>query len=82
MEVKYGPIERMPNGRLFQRDYTAIAPSGVDQLALKDVNSSTKVIQEFNSADAGKNAYYAFRWVNTRGQRGPWSDITSVTIAA
>ncbi len=76
---------RKPRGAIGAEVYMAIAsapPAGVDQLSLRDVNSSTKVIQEFNSADTGKTAFYAFRWVNTRGDKGPWSDITAATIAA
>jgi len=33
-------------------------------------------------ADAGKTAYYALRWENTRGETGPWSDVVSATILA
>ena len=76
---------KRPTGAIGAEVYLSVAtstPAGVDQLQLKDINTSTKVIQEFTSADAGKTAYYAFRWINPRGERGPWSDITSVTIAA
>jgi uncharacterized repeat protein (TIGR03803 family) len=30
--------------------------------------------------DVRKTAYYAMRWVNTRGNPGPWSEITSYPI--
>ena len=36
----------------------------------------------FTSADAGKTAYYALRWVSTRGDKGPWSEPATATIAA
>lgn len=36
----------------------------------------------FTSANAGKTAYYALRWVSTRGDKGPWSEPTMATIAA
>lgn len=36
----------------------------------------------FNSADAGKQAYYAARWVTRTGKVGPWSSITNFTVAA
>ena len=26
-------------------------------------------------------AWYALRWVNTRGEKGPWSEIISAVIA-
>jgi len=30
----------------------------------------------------GKTAVYMARWVNTRGEKGPWSDVTTATVAA
>jgi hypothetical protein len=36
----------------------------------------------FTSADAGKTAYYALRWVSTRGEKGPWSEVAAATVAA
>ncbi len=27
-------------------------------------------------------AVYMLRWVNTRGEKGPWSDICSATVTA
>jgi hypothetical protein len=38
-------------------------------------------VQE-NGADAGKPAFYMLRWVNPRGERGPWSQTVSATITA
>ena len=36
----------------------------------------------FRVADGGKTAGYMLRWVNTRGEKGPWSEITTATVAA
>lgn len=36
----------------------------------------------FQAAEAGKTAHYALRWVSTRGEKGPWSEIASATVAA
>ncbi len=36
----------------------------------------------FRAADGGKTAVYMLRWVNTRGEKGPWSDVTTATVAA
>ena len=33
-------------------------------------------------ADGGKTAHYLFRWANTRGEPGPWSETISATIGA
>ena len=37
---------------------------------------------DFTSADKGKTAYYALRWVSTRGEKGPWSEVCAATVAA
>ena len=31
---------------------------------------------------ANKVAHYKLRWVNTRGEKGPWSETASATIGA
>ncbi len=31
---------------------------------------------DFAAAELGHTAYYAARWVNTKGVAGPWSEIT------
>jgi predicted phage tail protein len=36
---------------------------------------------QYTGAQAGQMAYYWLRWVNTRGEKGPWSEPVSATIA-
>ncbi|MCE2652073.1 MAG: hypothetical protein LW650_00780 [Planctomycetaceae bacterium] len=36
----------------------------------------------FGPDDVGKTAVYLTRWVNTRGEVGPWSEVTAATVAA
>ena len=36
----------------------------------------------FRAGDGGKTAVYMARWVNTRGEKGPWSEVTTATVAA
>lgn len=36
----------------------------------------------FKPAEGGKTAIYMARWVNTRGEKGPWSEIATATVAA
>lgn len=43
-------------------------------------NTSSPFQAVFADADAGKTAQYRLRWVNTRGEHGPWSSIISATI--
>ena len=37
---------------------------------------------EFKPQDGGKTAVYMLRWVSTRGEKGPWSEIATATVAA
>lgn len=57
-------------------------PAPVDPSELKYLATDTRTpyVVEFDGADAGKVAYYMLRWVNTRGERGPWSRIVAATI--
>jgi hypothetical protein len=40
------------------------------------------VTASFEAAAGGKTAVYMLRWVSTRGEKGPWSDVTTATVAA
>jgi hypothetical protein len=37
---------------------------------------------DFHAADGGNTAVYMLRWVNTCSENGPWSDVTTATVAA
>ena len=37
---------------------------------------------EFKAGEGGKTAVDMARWVNTRGDKGPWSEVTTATVAA
>ena len=54
---------------------------GPAALSLLTLTSPT-VRTEFRDQDGGKMAVYMLRWVNTRGEKGPWSGVTSATVAA
>ncbi|MBL9001503.1 MAG: hypothetical protein JNK25_10250 [Phycisphaerae bacterium] len=36
----------------------------------------------FRADDGGTTAVFMARWINTRGEKGPWSEITTATLAA
>lgn len=57
-------------------------PAPLDPGELKYLATDTRspYVVEFDGADAGKTAYYMLRWVNTRGERGPWSQTVAGTI--
>lgn len=60
----------------------ASAPPLGDSYKFLSLSSRGNLQADFESADAGKTAYYALRWVSTRGEKGPWSEVTSATVAA
>jgi hypothetical protein len=37
---------------------------------------------DFKPGEGGKTAVYMARWVNTRGEKGPWPKITTPTVTA
>jgi hypothetical protein len=42
----------------------------------------TPYTTDFDGADGGKQAHYMLRWVNTRGETGPWSETATAMIGA
>jgi hypothetical protein len=56
------------------------APVDPSELTYLATDTRTPYAANFNGEDAGKTAYYMLRWVNTRGERGPWSHTVSGTI--
>jgi hypothetical protein len=46
------------------------------------VNSRGTLQTDFSTAEAGQTAYYALRWLSTRGETGPWSEVAAATVAA
>jgi len=58
------------------------APTDPSEFAFVTLDTSTPHLIEFAGADGGKNAHYILRWVNTTGQKGPWSEVVSATINA
>ena len=58
------------------------SPQPTDAYKFLSVSSRGNLQTDFPSADAGKTAYYALRWVSTHGEKGPWSDVAAATVAA
>lgn len=46
------------------------------------MNARGTLQTNFTTAEAGKTAYYALRWLSTRAETGPWSEIAAATVAA
>ncbi len=58
------------------------APMLGDAYKFLSLSSRGNLQTDFSSEDAGKTAYYALRWVSTRGEKGPWSEVCAATVAA
>ncbi len=56
------------------------APTGTDDLTFLGLDTRTPYVSEFDDSNVGQTAYYRLRWVNTRGEQGPWSDLVSAPI--
>ena len=62
----------------------ADTPAPTDPAALAFLTMTTRpgFRAEFKAGEGGKTAVYMARWINTRGEKGPWSEITTATVAA
>jgi hypothetical protein len=52
-------------------------PAALTFLTMTTRPPPTSFRAEFKSGDGGKTAVYMARWVNTRGEKRPWSEITT-----
>lgn len=57
------------------------APTSANQLQYLATDTATPYVVEFDGDDGGKTAYYWLRWVNKKGQAGPWSAPVSAIVA-
>jgi len=58
------------------------APTDPSALAFLTMAMKPSIRADFRSGDGGKTAVHMTRWVNTQGEKGPWSEITAATVAA
>ena len=56
------------------------APRDANELSYIITATRTPFVKTFDGNDAGKRVYYQFRWVNTRGEQGPWSNVISAMV--
>ena len=57
------------------------APLEANELDYLATNTSSPYSVSFEGKNAAKNVYYWLRWVNTRGEPGPWSRSISAMVA-
>lgn len=79
------PDKRAKPAGVLALELFAVASATVvtDPAVLPFFGLTTKqpVALNFSPGDVGKSAYVAGRWVNRKGQVGPWSNIVSFTVA-
>lgn len=56
------------------------APVKASELTYLATDTRTPYIAVFEGDETGKTVYYWLRWVNTRGERGPWSTPVSAVV--
>jgi hypothetical protein len=44
-------------------------------------DTRSSFVKDFDVSDVGQMIHYKLRWVNTRGQHGPWSKLASAVVA-
>jgi hypothetical protein len=55
-------------------------PARWDDLLHSDIDTHTPFTLEFENDRRGQIVYFALRWENTAGKKGPWSEIRSAMI--
>jgi hypothetical protein len=51
-----------------------------DDYKYLSVDTATPYLAIHKAEDVGKKAHYLLRWINTRGEKGAWSDVVSAVI--
>lgn len=66
------------------REGAGSSPTLGDPSTFRFLSLATKPLARatFRPDEGGKTAVYMTRWVTTRGEKGPWSEIATATIAA
>ncbi|MDR2692356.1 MAG: hypothetical protein LBB73_08750, partial [Dysgonamonadaceae bacterium] len=56
------------------------APAKWIELANSSFDTRSPFTLKFENDRRGKSVFFALRWENTRGEKGPWSPITQAII--
>lgn len=56
-------------------------PMDGSQCIFLGLDTASPYVAEYEGKNAGLKAHYMLRWVTTRGDKGPWSETISATIA-
>ncbi|MCC6321208.1 MAG: hypothetical protein IT438_07210 [Phycisphaerales bacterium] len=58
------------------------APTNPAALAFLTMATRPSVTAEYRAEGGGKTAVSMLRWVSTRGEKGPWGEVMTATVAA
>lgn len=58
------------------------APVSPDELSFIGYTTTSKFVRDFDGPQIGHTAYYRTRYLNTRGEHGPWGNQVGATVAA
>ncbi|MDR2680390.1 MAG: hypothetical protein LBC47_06225 [Tannerella sp.] len=58
----------------------ATPPSSIDELIHSSFDTDSPLILDFDENQRGTTVYFCFRWENTTGKKGPWSEIAGAII--
>ncbi|MDR0567583.1 MAG: hypothetical protein LBG87_00045 [Spirochaetaceae bacterium] len=51
-----------------------------EEMPHSDFDTASPFKLEFKDQERGKTVYFALRWENTRGRKGPWSEVYSAIV--
>jgi hypothetical protein len=55
-------------------------PGDAGKLSHTETATTNPILLKFKEKDRGKRVYFAARWMNSKEEAGPWSDIESAVI--
>ena len=78
-------IRRKPDGVLGCEIYVKFGgapPADDSEVTYLAMDTRSPYLAEYDANESGQIAHYILRWINTRSERGPWSETVSATIGA
>jgi hypothetical protein len=73
-----------PNGVIGAVVYWLVSDTPIvdpEELKRSELVTRYTHIQQFPTSERGRNVYFAARWQNAKGEKGPWSDIVVADIS-
>jgi hypothetical protein len=68
------------HGAEIRWDFSDTPAVNPDKLIHSGFDTASPYTVEFTGEDRGRMVYFALRWENTRGEKGPWSEIISAIV--